>query len=113
MTIDRAALQALTSAWGQQKSDYDDSENRYRINYNTALEDMRRQRERNVGGLNVGMADRGLQQSGIAAQEQVKLGQENAINQQRLAQNQTLNLGTLARKRLLADEAYNAQAPLL
>lgn len=113
MTIDRAALNALTSAWAQQKSDFDDSENRYRINYNTALDDLKRQRDRNTVGINVSMADRGLQQSGIAAQQQVKLGEDQALQQQRLAQQQTLNLGTLARKRLLTDEAYNSQAPLL
>lgn len=113
MTLDRAALNALTSAWAQQKSDFDDSENRYRINYNNSLDDLRRKREKQGKQISVNMADRGLQQSGIAAQAQLEDQTDYALQQQRMAQMQELNLGTLARKRLLADEAYNSQAPLL
>lgn len=113
MVIDRAALNALTSQWAAQKADYDDSENRYRINYNTALDDLKRQRERSGMTLAAQMADRGLTQTGIAAQQNLQQQGDYNLAQQNLAQKQTLNLSTLARKKLEADMAYNTQAPLL
>lgn len=113
MAIDQAALNALTAAWGAQKAGLDDSANRYRINYNTTLRDLKKQRTKNTATMGVNMADRGLQQSGVAAKELINQNQDYASRQQRLSQQQALNLGTIARKRLEADVAYKTQAPFL
>ena len=113
MAIDQAALNALTAAWGAQKAALDDSANRYRTNYNTAINDLKRQKAKSTTSLGENMADRGLQQSGVAAKElTTQTADYNRARQQR-AQQQALNLGSIARKRLEADVAYKTQAPFL
>lgn len=113
MPIDPAALNALTAQWAALKAEMDDSENRSKINYNTALEDLRRKNLTNAGNLSVRMADRGLTHSGIAAQEGISLQDDlNRQNAIRTQQHQ-LALATIARKRLEADANYNAQRALL
>lgn len=113
MPIDPAALNALTAQWAALKAEMDDSENRTKINYNNALDNLRRQNLTNTGNLSVGMADRGLTHSGIAAQEGMRVQDDfNRQNALRTQQHQ-LALATIARKRLEADANYNAQRALL
>jgi hypothetical protein len=113
MPLDPAALNALTNQWAIDRANLDDQENRSRINYQQALEKMRRQNDEASGNLSVGMADRGLGQSGIRMGGMIK--QQDAYNQAQgtAAQSNTLDLATIARKRLEADAAYNAQRALL
>lgn len=112
MAVDMAALNALTAQWQAARADLDDSENRSKINYNNLLDQMRRSQLRGAGKLSVGMADRGLTHSGIAAQSQMKLQDEYNRNQGLAAQQQELALSTVARKRLEADAQYNASKGL-
>lgn len=113
MAIDPAALNALTAQWAAVKADLDDSQNRTKINYNNALDNLRRQNLKGMGGIAVNMADRGLGQSGIRGQQEIQ--QQDEFNRQSglRAQQQELALATIARKRLEADAAYNAQKVLM
>lgn len=113
MAIDMAALNALTQQWQATRADLDDSENRSRINYNNLLDQMRRSQMQGAEKMQVNMADRGLAQSGIAAQGQIKLQDEYNRNQGLAAQQQALALSTVARKRLEAENQYNASKGLL
>lgn len=113
MAIDPAALNALTAEWAASKADLDDKENRQRINYNNSLDQLRRANKTNMGRVGVNMADRGLAQSGIRGQAEIKLQDEfNRANAQQ-AQAQALDLSTIARKRLEADALYNSQRVLM
>lgn len=113
MTIDPAALNALTAQWAAQKADYDDSENRYRINYNNALDKLRRQQQQGMGNIAVNAADRGMTHSGIRGQQEVEQMDNMNTAQGLLSQQQQLALTTLARKRLEADNIYNTQKVLM
>lgn|SRR5688500_6988703 len=113
MAVDIAALNALTAQWAAAKADLDDSENRTKINYNNAIDQMRRQNTQSIGGIGVQMADRGLAQSGIRGQSEIKQQDDFNRAQALRAQQQQLALSTVARKRLEADQAYNTQKVLM
>ena len=113
MAIDQAALNALTAEWAASKAELDDSENRSKINYNNLLDKMRRQNQTGMGQIGVQMADRGLAQSGIRAQGEIKLQDDFNRANALAAQQQQLALSTVARKRLEADAAYNANKVLM
>lgn len=112
MALDPAALNALTASWAAQKAELDDSENRSRINYNNALDQLRRSNTQAMGRIGVNMADRGLTHSGIAGQEMMKQQDDANRNSARLAEQQNLALTSVARRRLEADAQYNAQRAL-
>ena len=111
--MDAAALNALTAQWAAAKADLDDSENRTRINYNSALDQLRRQNQGGFRGMAVSAADRGMTHSGVFAQQQARYQDEFNRRQGIGAQQQALDLSTIARKRLEADNAYNTQRILL
>lgn len=111
--MDYAQLNALTAQWAAAKADLDDQENRTRINYNSALDNLRRQNERGMGQMAVSAADRGMTHSGAYGQQQMQYQDEFNRRKALGAQQQSLDLSTIARKRLEADAAYNSQKVLL
>lgn len=113
MAIDYAAINALTSNWGAQKAQFDDSENRLRINYNNVLDKMKRDLGTNQTKLSESMADRGMLQAGASAKAQMDMRDTFNRGAAQAAEKQNLDLATIARKRLEADTAYNTQKILL
>jgi hypothetical protein len=113
MAADIAALNALTAQWAAVKADLDDSQNRQKINYNNAIDQMRRQNTQNMGAIGVQAADRGMAQSGIRGQTEIKQMDDFNRAQALRAQQQQLALSTIARKRLEADQGYNTQRVLM
>lgn len=109
MPINPAVLNALTLQWGKQKADLDDQENRYRINYNSALDKMRRSYNDVELQAREGLSDRGMLQSGPALATAAKLRDEYNRQQGEAATMMNTNLATIARKRLEADTEYGTQ----
>jgi len=108
-TINPAVLNALTLQWKRNRANMDDQQNRYRINYNTALQKMgRTYADVNLRGQQ-GLADRGMVQSGPALAQQAKLRGEYAQQQATASQGLNTNMATIARRRLEADQEYNSQ----
>lgn len=111
-TINPAVLNALTLNWTRQKADLDDQTNRYRINYNNALDKMRRVHSDAQLGSREAFADRGMTHAGSSIAHQAKLRGELARQQAQASQGLNTNLATIARKRLLADQEYKSQQAL-
>lgn len=106
-TLNPAVLNALTLQYGRDRANLDDQQNRRRINYNNALDKMRR----NYGDTELksreGFADRGTLQSGPALVNQVKLRDLYNRQQGEASEGYNLDLATIARRRLEADQEYN------
>jgi hypothetical protein len=113
VAIDYAALNALTSQWGANKAQLDDSENRLRINYNNVLDRMKRELGTHQTSLGEGLADRGLTHSGPAVKANIDMREAFNRSSAETAQKQNLDLTTIARKRLEEDQAYNTQKLLM
>lgn len=113
MALDPAALNALTAQWAGIKAELDDSENRTKINYNNAIDQLRRQNRQQMGTISVNASDRGMTHSGIHGQTQMRQQDEFNRANAKSAQQQQLALSTIARKRLQADAEYRAQQALL
>ena len=113
MAVDYAALNALTSQWGANKAAMDDQENRLRINYNNVLDRMKRELGTNRTTAAEGLADRGIRQSGAAVKTEMDMTEAYNRAGAESAQKQNLDLATIARKRLEADQAYNTQKLLM
>lgn len=109
MAVNPAALNALTLQWGRQKADIDDQENRYRINYNSALDKLRRNYEQTEGTNRTGFSDRGMLHSGAAIGNQLDLRANYDRTQGETTQALNTNLATLARKRLETDQEFQTQ----
>jgi len=106
--VNPALLNALTLKWSGQKADLDDQSNRYRINYNTALDKMRRNYTDTELKNREGFADRGMLQSGPSLATGVKLRDTYNRQQGEAGQMLDTNLATIARKRLQADNEYKS-----
>lgn len=106
VVVNPAVLNALTLKWGRDKADLDDQENRYRINYNSALDKMRRTYDDTVQSSTEGFADRGMLHSGANLQQSTKMRDLYNRQQAEGAQALQTNLATLARRRLEADQQY-------
>lgn len=106
--VNPAVLNALTLKWSGQKADLDDQSNRYRINYNTALDKMRRNYQDTELKNREGFSDRGMLQAGPSLANQTKL--HDAYNRQQGEAGQMLdtNLATIARRRLQADNEFKS-----
>lgn len=110
--INPALLNALTLQWSRQKADLDDQSNRYRINYNSALDKMRRTHADTQLRTRETEADRGMTHSGASMALQAKLRGELARQQGQAGQALNTNLATVARRRLEADQEYKSQQAL-
>ena len=106
--INPAVLNALTLQWRRSRADLDDQQNRYRINYNSALDKMRRTYEDTGLKGREALADRGMLHSGPAAGQAIKLRGEYDRQQAQAGQALTTNLATIARRRLEADQEYKS-----
>jgi hypothetical protein len=113
MAIDQAALNALSSQWGATKAQLDDDENRLRINYNNVLDKMRREYGTNKGTLRENQADRGMLHAGPTFGKEIEMADTYNRAGAEAAQGQNLNLATVARKRIEADDQMNSQRLLL
>jgi len=107
MAINQAALNALTLKWAGQKAEYDDQENRYRINYNNALDKMKRTYDETALKGKEQWADRGMTHAGPAIKGQMDLAGEYNRQGGIMAQDMNTNLATIARRRLQTDAEYN------
>lgn len=107
--INPAALNALVFDYGRKKADIDDQENRYRINYNTALRKMTENYEDVEETNRTGFSDRGMLHSGASIENQMDLKKDDLQQRADASQNLNTNLATLARKRLEADQEFETQ----
>lgn len=110
--VNPAVLNALTFDWTRQKNDLRDQENRYRINYNSALDKMRRGYDDTTVSNNEGFADRGMLQSGASLKQSARLRDDYNRQQSEAAQALNTNLATIARRRLEADQQYKTKTLL-
>jgi hypothetical protein len=113
MAIDQAALNALSAQWGATRAQLDDDENRLRINYNNVLDKMKRDYKTGAGTLHENMSDRGLLQSGPSIGKDIELKENANRAGAQASEKQNLDLATIARRRLEAEEQYNSQRLLL
>jgi hypothetical protein len=107
-TVNPAVLNALTLKWSRTKADLDDQTNRQRINYNSALDKMRRSYGDTELKNREGFADRGMLHAGASLANQTKLMGDYTRQQSEATQARNTNLATLARRRLEADQEYNS-----
>lgn len=110
--VNPAVLNALTLKWGRDKANLDDQENRYRINYNSALDKMRRTYDDTSRSSSEGFADRGMLQSGPNLAQTTKMRDLYNRQQGEAGTAFNTNLATLARRRLEADAEYKNQTLL-
>src|SRR5262245_34170386 len=103
-TINPAVLNALTLKYKRDTMELDDQQNRYRINYNSALDKMRRTYEDTDLKNRQGLADRGMLHSGASLASQTKLRDEYNRQQNETGIAHEMNLATLARRRLQSQE---------
>ena len=101
-----AILNALTLKWGKEKANLDDQENRYRINYNSALDKMQRSYTDTDLSNREGLSDRGMLHSGPALATGTKLRDDYNRQQTQAGTLMNTNLATLARRRLETDQDY-------
>lgn len=104
--VNPAVLNALTLEWSREKANLDDQTNRRRINYNSALDKMRRNYDKADLAGREGFADRGMFHSGPALASSVKLRQDYDRQKADAALAQQTDLATIARRRLEADQMY-------
>src|SRR5688500_15644285 len=112
VAVNPAVLNALTLDWNRRRADLDEQENRYRINYTSALDKMKRGYADTTTTNNESFADRGMLQSGPSLGTSVKLREDFNRQQGDAAQAMNTNLATLARRRLEADSEYKNQQML-
>ncbi len=109
VAVNPAVLNALTLQYARSRADLDDQENRYRINYNSALDKMRR----GYGDVTVrnaeGFSDRGMLHSGASMAAGTKLRDEYNRQQTEAGTMYNTNLATLARRRLEAKQQYDTE----
>lgn len=104
--VNPAVLNALSLQWRRTRADLDDQQNRRRINYNSALDKMRRGYEKTELSGREGLADRGMLHSGPGMAQGVKLRDEYNRQQADQALGLQTDMATIARKRLMADQEY-------
>jgi hypothetical protein len=107
-TINPAVLNALTLKYKRDTADLDDQSNRYRINYNSALDKMRRVYKDTGLKNREGFSDRGMLHSGAALASGVKLRGEYDRQLGQAGTAHEMNLATIARRRLQAREDLNS-----
>lgn len=108
MAIDYAALNALTTDWGRETADLDLNQNRLRINYNSVLDRMRRNLDKNKTSLSESMADRGMTHSGPALKSDMNMQEEFNLAGAEAAERQNMELAGIARRRILANNALES-----
>jgi hypothetical protein len=103
-TVNPAVLNALTLQYRRNTADLDDQENRYRINYNNVLTDGQREFDTAAKKNLTGFSDRGMLHAYPAQESQINLRQDYDRTMGRAAQAHQLNLSTIARRRLEAQQ---------
>jgi len=91
----------------------DEDENHTRTSYQSALDDLQRNRRSSVKELGVNMADRGLTHSGINLQAGLDTNAGYDRQQAVLGTDMASNLARIAKKRLVDDSNYNMQRGLM
>ena len=109
MPVNPVVLNALTLNWNRERANLDDQENRYRINYNSALDKMRRTYDDTALRSQEGFSDRGMLHSGASLAQTAKLRDNYNRAQSDASIGLNTNLATLARRRLETDAEYNNQ----
>jgi|SRR5215510_2011830 len=111
-TVNPTILNALMLKWKRDRANLDDQQNRQRINYNNALDKMKRTYQDTNLKNTEGFSDRGMLHSGAALASGAKLRGEYNRQQGEAATQQNLNLATIARRRLETDQEYNINKTL-
>lgn len=111
-TVNPTILNALTLKWKRDRANFDDQQNRQRINYNSALDKMKRTYQDTQLKNTEGFADRGMLHSGPKLATDTKLRGEYNRQQAAAAEQQKLNLATIARRRLETDQEYGINKTL-
>jgi hypothetical protein len=105
--VNPAVLNALTLKYKRDTADLDDQQKRYRINYNSALDKMRRTHDDTQLKNRESFADRGMFHSGAALATRSKLGEEYARQKGEAGEAHRMNLATVARRRLQSGQELN------
>lgn len=111
-TVNPTILNALTLKWKRDRANLDDQQNRQRINYNSALDKMKRTYQDTQLKNTEGFADRGMLHGGARIATDVKLRDTYNRQQGEAAQLQKTNLATLARRKFETDSEYNINKTL-
>jgi hypothetical protein len=104
--VNPAVLNALTLKWGRERANLDDQQNRYKINYNSALDKMRRNYGDTTTKATEGFADRGMALAGPARANAVKLQDEYNRQQGDASTMYNTNLATIARNRIIGEQEF-------
>ncbi len=107
--VNPAVLNALTLQYARTRADLDDQQNRYRINYNSALDKMRRGYNDSALSNSEGFSDRGMLHSGASMAAGTKLRDTYNRAQSDAGLSFNTNLATLARRRLEAKQQYDTE----
>lgn len=111
-TVNPAVLNALTLNWNRSRAELDDQQNRYRINYNSALDKMRRVHDDTQLKNREGFADRGMLHSGPRLATDTKLRDEFNRQKGEAGTMYNTNLATIAKRRLLDEQDYKNNTTL-
>ena len=105
--VNPAVLSALTLQYGRTRADLDDQQNRRRINYNSAMDKMRRTYDDTALQSREGMAGRGMLHAGPSLAQQTKLRDTYNRSSADATQGFNLDLATNARRRLETQQEYD------
>jgi len=104
--VNPAVLNALTLKWGRERANLDDQQNRYKINYNSALDKMKRNYDDTTAKAASGFSDRGMALAGPARANATKLQGEYNRQQGDASTLYNTNLATIARNRVLGEQEF-------
>lgn len=113
MAVDPMTIDAMYRKYMYGRLADDEEENQTRTSYQSALDDLQKNRRSSVRDLGVNMADRGLTHSGINLQANLDTNAGYDTQQSRLGTDMTSNLARIAKKRLVDDSNYNMQRGLM
>lgn len=105
--MDPIALNAYINRFSRQLIDLDEQHDATTINYQSALDTLRRNRRRDVRGLSSRMADTGMTHSGIGMGENMNMNENYNRRQDGLASNKANRLSQIARRRLETESDLN------
>lgn len=105
--MDPLALNAYINSFSRDLIDIDERKDRTRIDYQSALDTLRRNRRRDISGLSAGMANRGLTHSGAGLKERMDLDEGYNRRQDSIGQAKATTLSSLARRKLNTESDLN------
>jgi hypothetical protein len=110
--MDPADVLNLYNQYSSGLAGYQDEENKTRINYQSALDTLRKRRRQDINTLAVGAADRGLTHSGANLKTNLDLNEGYNTAEADTGRNYADTLASLARRKLQSEADFNLQRSL-